>query len=223
MHHVSPSGIILVRKGASKGVAVSSSNLIRWGGLAALLAGVLSLIADLLGLLQIGRAIEWVTTGTYAIESLLRMIVLVLLLPLGLVGLYARQSEAAGPLGLLGFVVAFAGTVLVAGFAWTNTFVAPVLATSAPQLFNAGPPPGRSLSFLIFAIGWLLFGAASLLARVYPPRAVISLIVGAVLAALAIFLVPFAGVVFNVAVAWLGFVLFTGGDVPASEQPSRVS
>ena len=81
---------------------MSSSNLIRWSGLAAVLAGVLSLIADLLAMLQIGPFIEWVATGTYAFESLLRMIVLVLLLPLGLVGLYARQSQAAGPLGVFG-------------------------------------------------------------------------------------------------------------------------
>ena len=72
---------------------MSSSNLIRWSGLAALLAGVLSLIADLLAMLQIGPFTEWVTTGTYAFESLLRMIVLVLLLPLGLVGLYAASRR----------------------------------------------------------------------------------------------------------------------------------
>src|SRR3712207_5131417 len=108
MRYVSPSGIILVRKGASKGVAMSSSNLIRWSGLAAVVAGVLSLIADLLAMSQTGPVTEWVTAGTSAFESLLRMIFLVILLPLGLVGLCARQSEAAGLLGLLGFVVAFA-------------------------------------------------------------------------------------------------------------------
>jgi hypothetical protein len=224
MRYVSPSGIIFVRKGANTGVNMSSSNLIRWSGLAAVVAGVLSLIADLLAMSQIGPFTVWVTTGTYAFESLLRMSVLVLLLPLGLVGLYARQSEAAGLLGLLGFVVAFAGTVLVAGFAWTATFVAPALATSAPQFLNAGPPPGRSLSMLIFAIGWLLFGVASLLARIYPPRAAILLIVGTVLLApLAFFVVPLGGLVFNAAVAWLGLVLFTGWGASASEQPSRVS
>ena len=202
---------------------MSSSNLIRWSGLAAVVAGVLSLIADLLAMSQIGPFTHWVTTGTYAFESLLRMSVLVLLLPLGLVGLYARQSEAAGLLGLLGFVVAFAGTVLVAGFAWTGAFIAPALATSAPQFLNA-PPPGRSLSILIFVIGWLLFGIASLLARIYPPRAAILLIVGTVLLApLAFFEVPLGGLVFNAAVVWLGLVLFTGWGASASEQPSRVS
>ena len=200
---------------------MSSSNLIRWSGLAAVVAGVLLLITDILALTRTTNT-EMFTTGTYAFGSLLLMIGVVLL-PLGLVGLYARQSEAAGPLGLLGFLVAFAGTVLVAGFVWTGTFIAPALATSAPQFLNTGPPPGHSLSFLIFAIGWLLFGVASLLARIYPPRAAILLIVGAVLAALNIILVPFAFVVFNVAVAWLGFVLFIGWDASASEQPSRVS
>ena len=85
---------------------------------------------------------QFLTTGTHAFQSALRLTAFGLLLPLGLVGLYARQSEATGPLGLVGFVMAFAGTVLVAGFAWVDTFVAPQLATSAPRLFEAGPPQG---------------------------------------------------------------------------------
>ena len=205
---------------------MSSSNLIRWSGLAAVIASVLLLIPDISAIYQPGEFSERVTTGTHAFESLLRMIAFVLLLPLGLVGLYARQSEAAGPLGLLGFLVAFAGTVLVAGFVWADTFIAPELATSAPQLLETGPPPGRSLSFLVFGIGWVLFGVASLLAHVYPPRAAILLIIGAVLATvlfLTLIAVPFGGLVFQIAVAWLGLVLFTGWGASGSEQPSRVS
>ena len=129
---------------------MSSSNLIRWSGLAAVVAGVLSLIADLLAMSQIGPFTVWVTTGTYAFESLLRMSVLVLLLPLGLVGLYARQSEAAGLLGLMGFVVAFAGTVLVAGFAWTATFVAPAPSwlEGSRVTVHAIHPPATTISAL---------------------------------------------------------------------------
>ncbi len=60
------------------------------------------------------------------------------LLP-GLVGLYARQSEASGPLGLAAFLVAFAGTALVFGTWWTNAFVAPVLAQENSRLLEKGP------------------------------------------------------------------------------------
>ena len=44
------------------------------------------------------------------------------------VGLYARQSESAGTLGLVGFLAALSGTGLLVGLIWANAFVAPTLA-----------------------------------------------------------------------------------------------
>jgi hypothetical protein len=211
---------------------MSSSSLVRLGGLAAVMAGVLALIPDIMDvyLIDAYRTAElnreYLTSGTHAFQSALRMIVFVLLLPLGLVGLYARQSEATGPLGLVGFVVAFAGTVLVAGFAWVDTFVAPELATSAPRLIGSGPPPGRALSFLVFGIGWALFGIASLVGRVYPSRAAILLIIGAIIGtvvSLTLLPVPLGWLLFEAAVAWLGVALLTGWGGSASTQPSRAS
>src|SRR3712207_8799484 len=71
--------------------------------------------------------------------------------------------------------------------------------------------PPRSTLFpyttLFRSLGWLLFGVASLRARVYPRVAAIVLMIGAVLSILP---VPLTGLVISVAVAWLGFVLFTG-------------
>jgi hypothetical protein len=211
---------------------MSSSSLLRLGGLAAVMAGVLALIPDIMDvyLIDAYRTAElnreYLTSGTHAFQSALRMLVFVLLLPLGLVGLYARQAEATGPLGLVGFVVAFAGTVLVAGFAWVDTFVAPELATSAPRLIGSGPPPGRALSFLVFGIGWALFGIASLVGRVYPSRAAILLIIGAIIGtvvSLTLLPVPLGWLPFEAAVAWLGVALLTGWGGSASTQPSRVS
>jgi hypothetical protein len=49
------------------------------------------------------------------------------LLQIGLVGLYVRQSEAAGIFGLLGFVVAFLGTALAVGAIWSQLFIVPEL------------------------------------------------------------------------------------------------
>jgi Na+-driven multidrug efflux pump len=139
----------------------------------------------------------------------------------GLVGLYARQSQAAGALGLVGFLVAFAGTVLVAGFVWASIFIAPAVATEAPEFLDAGPPPGLFLALITCALGWLLFGIAALRARVYPRRATILLIVGAVIFVLPL---PLTAIVLSVAVAWLGFHLFTGSEGAAEAQPSpRVS
>jgi hypothetical protein len=211
---------------------VSSSGLVRLSALAAVAAAVLLLSAEIIDAYNLAAYQtaesnrEFLITSTHAFQSALRLIALGLLLPLGLVGLYARQSEALGPLGLVVFVVAFAGTVLVSGFVWVDTFVAPELATSAPRLIGSGPPPGRALSFLVFGIGWALFGLASLVGRVYPRSASALLIVGAVIltvVTLTLLPVPLGGLPFDAALAWLGVALLTGWGGSASAQPSRVS
>ncbi len=204
---------------------MTSSILIRLSGLAAVMAAALLLITEIVDYTQGGDPFGVAANAAHVFESTLRMITFVVLLPLGLVGLYARQSEAAGPLGLSGFLAAFAGTVLVAGFLWTDTFVAPELATSAPRFLAEGPPPGRALSFLVFGAGWALFGLASLWAGVYPRQATMLLIIGAVIGTvlnLAFLPVPFGGLPFEAAVGWLGVALFTGWGTSVPGQPSRV-
>ncbi len=202
---------------------MSSSDLIRWAGLAAILAGVLLVVADLLNL-AIGFGdesfSEITTTGIYALQSVINLLSAVLLL-IGLVGLYANQSEAAGLLGLAGFLVAFLGTALVTGLLWAALFIVPALAVEVPAFLDEveGPPPGFFLTLITFGVGWLLFGIATLLARVYPRIPVILLMIGAVIVVLPL---PFTGIVFAIAVAWLGFALFTGRGA-STEQPSRVS
>lgn len=59
---------------------------------------------------------------------------------LGLVGLYAIQSETTDRFGLVGFLLAFLGTVLFAGAIWALLFVGPVVAAEAPQLLQGQPP-----------------------------------------------------------------------------------
>ena len=199
-----------------------SSDLIRWSGLAAILGGTLLLISDLLSLTVFsGDPVEIVTTSAYLIDGGTRLLAGVLLL-LGLVGLYARQSEASGALGLVAFLVAFAGTTLILGTWWTNTFVAPSLATEAQAFLEAGPTGvlglGFTLSFALAAVGWLLFGLVSLRARIYPRAAAAALVVGAVLTFAPL---PISGVVLEVAIAWLGLVLFSRKEA-SERQPERV-
>jgi len=198
------------------------STLIRWGGLAAILSGLLLMVADFLNL-AIGFGSdepfsEVVTTGIYTFQSVLNLFASVLLL-MGLVGLYARQSDAAGSLGLIAFLVAFLGTALVTGFLWAILFIAPSLAIVAPGFLNEGPPPGFFSTFITFAVGWLLFGVATLRARVYPRAPAITLIVGAVLS---LFPLPLVDIVLAAAVAWMGYVLFMERGA-AVEPPSRTS
>lgn len=197
---------------------MNSSNLIRWSGLAALLGGALLLVADLLNLTPTSASFsETVTTTSYAVESGLRLLGGMLVL-LGLVGFYARQSEASGTPGFVGFLAAFAGTSLLLGAFWANAFVAPSLATEAPEFLDAQTTGtlwfGFTSSFALAALGWLLFGAAALRARVYSRVASVVLMVGAVLTFTPL---PASGVVFDVAVAWLGFVLLSGKQLPTSQ------
>jgi hypothetical protein len=79
---------------------------------------------------------------------------------------------------------------------------------------------GFVLTFVIFAtLGWILFGIATLRAGVYPRAAAILLIAGVLINFLPTHFTEF---VFNAAVAWLGFVLFTGQG-EAAQRPARVS
>jgi hypothetical protein len=195
---------------------MSPSNLIRLGGLAAVLAGVLFIIYDLLSLgFASADLSEVAATGSYALYEGLHLIGGVLLLG-GLVGLYAGQSFSAGTLGVVAFLVAFVGTALVVGVIWALAFVAPSVAATAPGLLN-GPPAGAlgvgfTLSFVLGGLGWLLFGVATLRARVYPRAAAVLLIVGAVLTFIP---VPLSALVWEAAIAWLGFSLLTERGVTA--------
>jgi hypothetical protein len=185
-----------------------------------MLAGVLLVVGDLLNLaIDPNEPVsEIATTGIHAFQSAINFLALVLLL-IGLVAVYARQSEVAGLLGLASFLVAFLGTALATGFRWAILFFAPSLAVLVPGFLNEGPPPGFFLMLITFAVGWLLFGIATLRARVYPRMAALLLIIGAVLTILPL---PLVDIVLAVAVAWVGYVLFVKRDT-AAEQPPRAS
>ncbi len=195
---------------------MSASNLIRVGGLAAVLAGALLLIADLWSLLLeviVGGSenfSEFAVTTPWTVLSTMFLLGSLLLL-VALVGLYARQSEAAGTLGLAGFLVALVGTGLLVGMMWTMAFVVPSAAIEAPAFLDAeetaGPlDMGFMLSGIAVAVGWALFGVATLRARVFPRRAAIVLIIGALLIVLPL---PATTLVIDVAVAWLGLSLLS--------------
>jgi hypothetical protein len=175
---------------------VASSTLIRWGGMAAMVAGVMLVVLDLLSLLVFGfgqRVGESFVSSGLLIRSTIAPMVGALLL-LGLVGLYARQSEATGVPGLISFLVAFVGTVLAQSFI---------------------------LADLLANLGWALFGVSCLRARVYPRVASTLLIIGAVgtgvvsassrgePGSVLMYTVIGADIILNAAIAWLGFSLFS--------------
>ncbi|MBA2442081.1 MAG: hypothetical protein H0V53_06700 [Rubrobacter sp.] len=192
-----------------------TSKYIRWGGLAAILGGALLLIADGWGLVQevfsLGpeRFSEQAATNTWTVMSVLFMAGGVLIL-LGLVGIYARQAEEAGILGLVGFLAAFVSMALVVGAFWTFTFVAPSAATEAPAFLDGEPAGplgiGFMLTFMSFPAGLALFGIATFRARVFPRIAAVALTLGALVA-----FAPFSGVtiLLDVALIWVGYSLYS--------------
>ena len=191
---------------------MSSSNLLRLGGLAAVLGAVVLVIGGLtvlvLGLFFSvpGAVSENAMTVLYA-RSALGLLGRGLV-ALGLIGLYVRQSEATGVLGLIGFLVAFLGMML---------------------------PEGLVLRAVLTDLGWTLFGVASLRARVYPRIAVILLIIGALLTGvinqllvalvvggpggILLYTGVAAEIIRDTAVGWLGYALFSRRSV-AVEPPT---
>lgn len=197
------------------------SNVVRWGGFAAVLGPLLVLVANSYGL-WVTRAygagaeglVEAATTTPYVAFGGIRLLGGTLLV-FGLVALYAYQLEAAGRLGLVGFVGAMIGTVLLTAVAWFQLFTVPVLAREVPAFLEGvragevGVLLGVGVQVPIFvqAVGWAIFGVATYRAGIFPRRASLVLVIGALL-----LFVPVQGipVVFQLAVAWLGFLLFTG-------------
>jgi uncharacterized membrane protein (DUF485 family) len=128
---------------------------------------------------------------------------------LALTGLYARQAHAIGMLGLAGYLTAFLGTLLVAGDWWYEAFIAPALREQAPELLATAPAGsiliGAAITTGTFAVGWLIFGLASLRARIFPRRAAVLMTVGGVAGILA--LIPPFQIPLALAIGWIGLWL----------------
>jgi hypothetical protein len=169
-------------------------------------AGALFVLINLTNLFILGFSPEAATSFNLLVRSAVAPVGEALLL-LGLVGLYLRQPEATGILGLIGSLCAFFGTVLAQS---DNVW--------AGWLAN---------------LGFALFGVSILRTRAYSRLAAILLIISAAITGMVspllsgrplIMLVyigsAIANLILNVAIAWLGFNLFTRrGDV--AYQPSR--
>ena len=201
---------------------MTTKNLSRWSGIACILAGLLLTLATLIHpsretpeiiLEQELRlvAAHWLTTFAFGF------------LLLGLPGLYVAQSERAGRLGLVSFLMVFFGTLF---FAVSNNygFIAPVLAAGAPAMLDAinAYPPVITLNSLLavgFFLGFIFFGIATRRARVLPPQTGILMIigspldlVGAVLGLMvyeALWIVAILGaMVLGLGLAWAGYSLW---------------
>src|SRR5664279_514812 len=143
-------------------------------------------------------------------------------------GLYARQAEESGWLGLVGFVLLSLWFVLVMGFTFVEAFVLPHVATAAPAFvegwmgmlvgpaskFDLGVMPTLwTLTGPIYILGGLLFGIGTFRARILPRWAGILLAVGTAIGPVAILFPPEyqpkVAVPVGLALAWLGYALWS--------------
>jgi hypothetical protein len=154
-----------------------------WAAMVSGLAMAVSLLMDWLVVPHEQLGSEAFLTSSYSVSSGLRLLSIVLLL-WALVGIYVRQSSAAGTFGLWAFVVAFLGTALTVGNVWAEVFVWPSLAQVAPDMMSGSVTDfplylvaGLNLSFPLFGIGLILFGVVTFRAGVYPRWAALLLIV----------------------------------------------
>ena len=160
---------------------MSTKNLSRWSGIACILAGLLIALATLVHPSR--------ETPEIILEQELRLVTAHWLgtffggfLLLGLPGLYAAQSERAGRLGLVSFLMLFFG-MLFGTVAGNYGFMAPVLAAQAPAMLDAinayaSVAALNGLWIVGFFFGFILFGIATLRARVLPRQAGSLMIIG---------------------------------------------
>jgi hypothetical protein len=204
---------------------ITASTLMRLAGVSAIVTGLSIIVIGIFHPLNISSSVTtaaWVNVHIFA--TALGFFGL-----FGMAGLYARQVEESGWLGLIGFLLFSAWMTLVCGFSFVEAFIEPRLMTESPAfvaslmgMFTSMPseidlgilPTLWNISGLLIILGPLLFGIATFRARVLPRWA------GGLLALVAV-LVPFGGMVppeyqakfimipLGLAVAWLGYALFS--------------
>jgi hypothetical protein len=212
---------------------ITASTLMRLAGVSAIVTGLSIIVIGMFHPLNIPSAVTtstWVNVHIFA--TALGFFGL-----FGMSGLYARQVEESGWLGLIGFLLFSAWMTLVCGFSFVEAFIEPRLVTESPAfiaslmgMFTSMPseidlgilPTLWNISGILIILGPLLFGIATFRARVLPRWA------GGLLALVAV-LVPIGGMVppeyqakfimipLGLAVAWLGYALFSERREPVSE------
>jgi len=212
---------------------ITNANLIRWAGLSAMVGGFLFVAIQPLHPPDI---LSSVTTSSWAIVHYVGVAMCLLIL-LGLSGIYARQAEKAGWLGLAGFLMLSFMWALTAAFQFFEAIFSPLLAIHAPSLEEGilhmvsnsasavslgALPIVWSIVGVLYLLGGVLFGIATFRAGILPRWAAALLAFGTVLPIFLSSLFPhpldrFFAVPVGIALAWLGYALWSERREPAVE------
>jgi hypothetical protein len=203
----------------------TASNLIRWSGLSAMAAGII-----FAGIQPFHPAdvISSVNTSAWAIVTSLKTIMSIFGL-FAIAGLYARQVEETGWLGLAGYLSLTIFYAVQMCYSFAEPLILPLLTTEAPkfvtsvlQMASSSPTEMNlgafatifSLIGLLYLLGNLLFGIAIFRARILSRWASGLLAVSGPLAIIMVALLPhqlerMAAVPMGLALAWLGYSLLS--------------
>jgi hypothetical protein len=157
---------------------------IRGGIFAAIAGGLLLAAGSALAALTAGHQpfSEQVLTAGFTTAAALRFTGAILI-TWGIIGLYLRQADRAGRLGLIAIVASLANMALQIGWIFCDLFAAPSFAHAAPGVLDHTTGP-LTVGFLIAWIGnvsFVLLGIATWRARVLPRTAALALaIAGAI-------------------------------------------
>ena len=212
---------------------MTASTLMRLAGLSAMVAGLCFFVMGIFHPLNVPEAVttaSWVNVHIFATAMGFFGL-------FGMAGLYARQVEKAGWLGLTGFLLFSLWFGLVMPFCFIEAFFLPRLVTTWPAFIAAwmgmlnGTPMEVNLGILptlwnisnpMYILGPLLFGIATFRAGVLPRWAGGLLTIGALLVPVGALVPPeyqakIAMIPVGLAIAWLGYALFSERRAPASE------
>lgn len=211
---------------------MTAAALMRLAGLAAMIAGLCFIIVGLFHQENVPASVAtatWVNVHYAAVAMGFFGL-------FGMMGLYARQVEKAGWLGLAGFVMFSVWLAMVMCFSFVEAIILPQLAAEFPAYVEsfmgmfAGVPGAIDLGLLptlwnisgpLFIVGPLLFGIATFRAGVLPRWAGGLLALGAVLVPAGAFLPPqyesLVMVPVGLAMTWLGYALVAERRAKASD------
>ena len=214
---------------------ITTQGLIRACGPAAVVAG---LSYALVGVFHPPNILASVTTTTWLLVHVLAMGTSIFGL-WGLTGIYARQAEQSGSLGLAGYLLLSLWLAIILGFTFVEVFILPALATLSPTFvegwlgmfngtvsdINLGPlSTVWTMTGPLYILGGILFGSATFRARVLPRWAGVLLAAGTAMGPLAALLPldlqPKIAVPAGLALAWLGYSLWSERRAMAAA-PSR--
>jgi hypothetical protein len=212
---------------------ITVPNLIRAAGLSAVIAG-----AIFTAILPINPPDVFapVNTSSFILITSLKTAMSIFGL-LGITGLYARQVEKTGWLGLAGYLMLTTFFALQMCFSFIEPTILPLLTSMAPAFvestlamrsgavgsMNLGAlATVYSLTSILFLFGLLVFGIATFRARILPRWAAALLAASGPLAGIMFGLLPnqldpLTAIPTGIALVWLGFALLFERRAPAPQ------